>query len=454
MMTRLTFATRVGLIVFASVATVWFGAVALFFVSQSRGAGSAEPLPAQIVALVDLVERTNPAEQQRVIDAVSSDLMQLHLEGGDRVGPSSPRPLMRLGERRLERYLAALGGRHLSVTRPDGLQRWRWLSRLLPDALEFRIALRTDQTLVIDTRSTQLATLFGLPLGFGAGLFGTVIALLALLILHRETRPLARLAAEVDRIDLSSSPAPLTDPRHSAPEIRGLVAAFDRLQMRLAHLMKARMAMLGGISHDVRTFATRLRLRVDAIPDPEERKRAADDIEDMIRLLDDALLASRSGVGELAEELVEVDEVVRDDVMDRVAHGAAITMRVEQGGAETTILGDRLAVRRIVANLLDNALKYGRRVDVGVTRDAAQVVLTVDDDGPGIPVEQRELLLEPFVRLDASRNRRTGGAGLGLAVVRNLVEAQGGSVTLLDGPLGGARVLVRLPVFEASKRPD
>jgi signal transduction histidine kinase len=449
MMTRLTIATRVGLIVFASVATVWFGAIALFFVSQSRGSGSADPLPAQIVALVDLFERTDRAGQQRVIDAVSSDLMQLHLEDGDRVGESSARPLMRLGERRLERDLAALGGRHLSVTRPEGLHRWRWLSRLMPDALEFRIALKTDQTLVIDTRSMQLATLFGLPPGFGAGLFGTVIALLALLLLHRETRPLARLAAEVDRIDLSSSPTPLTDPRHSAPEIRGLVAAFDRLQTRLAQLMKARMAMLGGISHDVRTFATRLRLRVDTIPDPEQRKRAADDIEDMIRLLDDALLASRAGVGELAEELVEVDEVARDDVMDRVAHGAAVTMRVEQGGAGTTILGDRLAVRRIVANLLDNALKYGRRVDVGVIRTDAHVVLTVDDDGPGIPVDQRELLLEPFVRLDPSRNRRTGGAGLGLAVVRSLVEAHGGSVEIGDAPTGGARLMVRWPLFVA-----
>jgi signal transduction histidine kinase len=453
-MPRLTFATRIGLIAVVSVGLVWIGAVALFYLSQSRATSGTFPLPAQIAAIVELVERTPRDGQAAVLEAVSSDTMRVRLEAGDRVGTSSARPLLRLGERALERTLDALGGRRSSVTLPDAA-RARWLARLAPDTLELRIALSTDQTLVVDTRSTRLVTLFGLPVGFGAGLFGTLIALIALVVIHRETRPLARHAAQVDGLDLTriDEPSALasTDAalRRGAPEIRALVAAFDRLQTRLAQLMKARMAMLGGISHDVRTFATRLRLRVDAIPDADARQRAVGDIDDMIALLDDALLTSRAHVGELRDELVEVADVVRADVADRVAAGATIALHVVDG-AETTILGDRIALRRIAANLLDNAARYGRRVEVGVTRVDDLVEFTVDDDGPGIPADRRELLLEPFVRLEGSRNRATGGAGLGLAVVRTLVEAQGGSVRILDGPLGGARLCVRLPAFTAS----
>ena len=115
-----------------------------------------------------------------------------------------------------------------------------------------------------------------------------------------------------------------------------------------------------------------------------------------------------------------------------------------------TVLGDRLALRRIVANLVDNALKYGHIAHVAVEADAQAIVLTVDDEGSGIPPELREILLEPFVRLETSRNRQTGGAGLGLAVVCSLVEGHGGTVAIGDAPTGGARFSVRLPVFQPS----
>jgi len=448
-MPRLSFSTRIGLIVVASVALVWLGGVSLFYLSQARGNGAATPVPAQIAAIVDLVEHTPRERQRSVLDAVTSDRLLVRLEDGDQVGPSSPRPLIRLGGRAVEAYLAELGGRPMSVKRPEATDRQKPLSMITPGTLEFRVGLNTAQTLVIDTRNTLLVTFFGLPVGFGAGLLGTFIALFALSVLHRETRPLTRLAADVDGIDPNRMNEALPEPKGGAPEIAALVVAFNRLQTRLAHLMRARMAMLGGISHDVRTFATRLRLRVDAIPDAAQRQRAVADIDDMIRLLDDALLASRAGVGEGVDELVEVDEVVRDDVVDRIAHGASITVRVAQGGADTTILGDRLAVRRVVANLVDNAIRYGSVVHVGLGRVDALVVLTVDDDGPGIPPDRRRLMLEPFTRLDASRDRKTGGAGLGLAVVRTLVEAQGGSIVISDAPEGGARLTVRWPRFVA-----
>src|SRR5262249_49804137 len=143
--------------------------------------------------------------------------------------------------------------------------------------------------------------------------------------------------------------------------------AFNRLQVRLSDLVRSRIAMIGGISHDVRTFLTRLRLRVDRIPDEEERDRAAADIEDMIRLLADAVLASRAGARELAQELVDFAQVVLAEVDDRRAAGKPVELLVADapggnGGANTardtgrntTVLGDRLALRRVISNLVDN----------------------------------------------------------------------------------------------------
>ena len=290
----------------------------------------------------------------------------------------------------------------------------------------------------------------GLAAGFlGAGLFGTVVALLALVIMQRETRPLVRLAAAVDRVDPAGARVPLPDIRRNAPEVRAVVTAFGRLQDRLAELIQARMALVGGIAHDVRTFATRLRLRVDQIPDDAERQRAVVDISDMIRLLDDALVASRAGAGELPQELIAFDEVVRAEIDDRRNQHAPVRLDRAGESGELLLLGDRLALRRIIANLIDNALKYGRVADVALRTEAAHAVLIVDDQGPGIPPDKRNAMLEPFTRMDMSRNRSTGGAGLGLAVVRTLVEAHGGSIEIADAPRG-ARIIVRLPLFQDS----
>ena len=171
----------------------------------------------------------------------------------------------------------------------------------MANATEFRITLRSGEILIIDASTRLPITPLGLPVGFGAGLFGTIVALLALLVMQRETRPLARLAAAVDGVDLSIDPPLLPQARRSAPEIRAVIAAFNRLQGRLSEMLRARMTLIGGIAHDVRTFATRLRLRVEQIPDAAEKQRAIADIEDMIRLLDDALLSTRASAGGLLQ---------------------------------------------------------------------------------------------------------------------------------------------------------
>ncbi|WP_413987771.1 sensor histidine kinase [Labrys okinawensis] len=451
MMLRLTLATRMALIILVGLIAVWIVLLASHYWARGGDMESARPPPARIAALVELLEGADSRLTPLILTAATTAAFEPRLvsAGSD---AETILPLVDISERRP--YEQVLGGRPLTMTISPDLSfghRLRRLAALANNGLEFRIGLRTGQSLVIDTRSPVAVNRFGLPVGFFAGLVGTVIALLALLVMQRETKPLVRLAAAVDRVDLSNAPVPLPQPRRSAPEIRAVINAFNRLQGRLSGMMRARMALIGGISHDVRTFATRLRLRADFIPEEMERQRAIADIDDMVRLLDDALLSSRAGAGELSQEIVDFQEIVRAEVADRQASDARIVFTPATGAGGANVLGDRLALRRIVANVTDNALKYGQAAQVQTLRDGEAIVLVVDDEGPGIPPDQREILLEPFSRLESSRSRGTGGAGLGLSIVRTLAEAHDGTVEISDAPGRGARVSVRLPLFDKGR---
>jgi signal transduction histidine kinase len=459
-MLRWTLAARLALIVIVGFSVVAILIISVLYMTSIRETEAIRPTPERLVALAVLIERTAADQRGPVLEAVSSPQFVVRTEpvgwSSDRTpgqGPGTASPQAEL--RGL--YAAALGGRAVDVTAPPDQRSNPWfprLSRLTANATEYQITLRTGETLVVDAYSRLPVTPLGLPIGFGAGIFGTIVALLALLVMQRETRPLARLAAAVDRVDLTVDPPSLPQAHRSAPEIRAVISAFNRLQGRLSEMLRARMSLIGGIAHDVRTFATRLRLRVEQIPDVAEQQRAIADIDDMIRLLDDALLSNRAGAGGLMQEMVEFAGLIGAEADDRRAQGDAMDVTLEGAVDDAVVLGDRLALRRVIANIIDNAIKYGHlarvRVSLGRQTNVDTIVVTVDDEGPGIPADQRQAMLEPFNRLETSRNRATGGAGLGLAVVRSLVEAHGGSIEIAAAPSGGARVIVELPIFRAA----
>ncbi len=450
MILRMTFAARIGLIVVVGLGMAWISTIALYYIARAHTAESNTlPVPGHIAALVELIERTPSSERTLVLRVASSETFAARIDAGANTGTTAQRILPRLNQRAIESALQALGGRPVSVNFADTGERRPLFARLVPPTVDVRVGLRTGDTLVIEVGNALLLGPLGLPVGFGAGIFGTLIALLALLVMHRETKPLARLAEAVDRVDLSLDPVALPEARRSAPEIRSLIDAFNRLQSRLGELLRSRMAMLGGISHDVRTYATRLRLRAEKINDEAERDRAIADINDMILLLDDALLASRAGAGELAEEMVEIDDIIRAEVADRRSGGARIDYQGGHWEQVPIVLGDRLALRRVVANLADNAIKYGGSAHLRSMIVDKDFLLTVDDEGAGIPPEHRQAMLEPFSRLETSRSRGTGGAGLGLAIARGLTEAHGGALSIQQAPSGGGRISVRLPLFQS-----
>lgn len=450
-MLRLTLALRLALLVAIGCSTIAIVGIAVFYLTLARENELTQVSPARLAALAAQLEQSTPANREQLIEAVSSPQFMVRVGSVETFGASAGPPPPRQGKLR-ESYASALPGRVVDIVaapeRPLNPLYPR-LSRLITESVEFRISLRNGELLVIDAYTRLLVTPLGLPAGFGVGLFGTVVALLAMLVMQRETVPLARLAAAVDRVDLSVDPLPMPDARRRAPEIRAVIAAFNRLQGRLAEMLRARMTLVGGIAHDVRTFATRLRLRVEQIPDAAERQRAIADIDDMSRLLDDALLSTRAGAGGLSQEMIEFSALVCSDVEDRRAQGDAVDVEIEAGARDAIVLGDRLALRRVLSNIIDNALKYGCAAHVRTGVRGKNVVLSIDDHGPGIPEEKRQTVLEPFYRLEKSRNRSTGGAGLGLAVARSLIESHGGTIAIGAAQTGGARVTIALPVFQS-----
>ena len=252
-------------------------------------------------------------------------------------------------------------------------------------------------------------------------------------------------------MDPSGEPVQLTNIPSRTPETVALVKAFERLQNRLQSMIGSRFALISGVQHDVRSFATRLRLRIDHISDAAEREKAIRDIADMIDLLDNALLTARANVGALDEELLDLVALVEQETLDLGASGWNVVLKSLPQDREILVIADRLAVRRMLANLVDNAVKYGQIAYVELNERSNMAVLSVEDNGPGFAEGEFALLLEPFVRADPSRARNTGGAGLGLAVVRNLVEAQDGTIVLSNRPAGGGRAELRLPLFNAEK---
>ncbi|MBV6687741.1 HAMP domain-containing protein [Xanthomonas euvesicatoria pv. physalidis] len=251
--------------------------------------------------------------------------------------------------------------------------------------------------------------------------------------------PIKRFAEAADRLGRNPDAAALQ--RSGPPEIVRAADSFNVMQARLNRLINERTHMVAAIAHDLRTPLARLSFRLDGLQ-PPLRDKALADINEMKAMISAALdfIQNDRHRGERAPlDLRLLVESVVDNATDIGADAELLP------GPEITLDGDPLALRRAVMNLLENALKYGKRARLQLQRDGEDGVLWIDDDGPGIDPTQREQLLLPFVRGESSRNRDTGGIGLGLSVAHSIVLAHGGDLRLDNRPRGGLRVTVRLP---------
>jgi two-component system osmolarity sensor histidine kinase EnvZ len=269
------------------------------------------------------------------------------------------------------------------------------------------------------------------------GTAGLLFAIAAM-FMRNQVRAIRRLAAAAEAFGMGRDIG-LIKPE-GATEVRQAATAFNRMQERVRRFLVQRTEMLAGVSHDLRTPLTRLRLALAMMPPREElREDVAEmtaDVEEMERMIGGYLTFAR---GEGAEQ---AEPVNLSAVLEEVAAGA------RRSGAEVDVdappaltLSLRAdAVRRAITNLVDNARRHAHRVALAAVTQGRMVFVTVDDDGPGIPLERRESVFRPF------ESDSTGGTGLGLTIARDIVRAHGGEIVLEDSPLGGLRARIRLPV--------
>lgn len=266
------------------------------------------------------------------------------------------------------------------------------------------------------------------------------------LILRRIARPLKALTAQVEAFARSRALAGQLEPE-GPDDIRRLIVAHNAMERRVGALLDEKDVMLGAIGHDLKTPLAALRVRIEAVEDDTERGRMAATIEDINRSLDDILSLARVGRPSDPLESTELSALVADVVGEYEDMGEDVTL----GEAERLVMPLRATwLRRALRNLVSNALRYGTRARITLRREGGEAVLTVEDDGPGIPEHEIARMLEPFTRLEASRNSATGGAGLGLTLARAIADQHGGSLTLANrrdgGETRGLTATLRLPL--------
>ncbi|MEM8972697.1 MAG: ATP-binding protein [Pseudomonadota bacterium] len=445
---RLGFLGRLLLIVFALLIAFLALAVAMSFISQERRTIGTErfPVPAQAAAIVELLDRTSEPQRPGVLRAVSNERFLVSLtKDAISEGPTASR--MPAVEWLVGQYLETLPDRQVRVFIGKdarmgwiarGLERFRLSSRT---PISIQVALRDGSFATFRLRGDSTRRVFGIPAGFWLGVIGCLLAAVAMWAIVREARPLSALAQSVE--DFSEDGEPRSVDPQGAPEIRHLISASNAMQSRIAALLKGRTMLLGAISHDLKTYVTRLRLRAEFISPQDQQDRAVRDLDDMTDLIDTALAVARGTLTADRREHVDVFALVREEVERRP--NERITVAPEQPDRSANINGDPVSLKSVIANLLDNAARYADSCRVTISNDAEHVSLTIEDDGPGIADAERETVFEPFYRLDPSRNKATGGSGLGLAIAKQIVEGHGGRISLDASELGGARFQVTLP---------
>lgn len=435
--------TRMTAILLTGLAVMLLIGAALLVWPQGGGEGGVRfyqlPRPSEARAIVEAVEASPPAARTKVITALDTGVIRTTLQ------PDFPplRLRARIADDRdpgYQAYRTALGGRELRI---DIRRGGRLRDGALPGrhALLLSVRLTDGEVLVLRRRAPETARLFFGRVSLAVAALLAVTLLMLTLAVRQTTRPVTLLAREVARFgdDLNAKVLPLRGPR----ELRELSAAFNTMRDQIRGLMDERTRMLAAIAHDLRTYLTRLTLRAEFIADDTQRAKAGVDLAEMAQLLDDTLLFARQDAGRGdGARAIDLRRELETLVALRREMGQTVVLAPDIAGR---VWSSPLALRRMLDNLIDNAVRYGGAVTLEVRRLDGQVEIMVLDDGPGLPAAALATLTAPFERGESSRNRRTGGAGLGLSIVQALARGQGGQLVLSNRPEGGLAATITLP---------
>lgn len=304
-----------------------------------------------------------------------------------------------------------------------------------------------DNWMVARVRSPRAFNVMIQPLIVQTVIIYLVLVGAVALILRRITRPLAALTRRVEQFAVDPGSAGQLEP--SGPEdMQRLIEAHNAMEARIVAMLDEKDVMLGAIGHDLKTPLAALRVRIESVEDDTERARMAATIEDIVRTLDDILSLARVGRPSDPRERTELSALVASVVEEYEDMGEP----VELGDTQRTVLELRPTwLRRALRNLVDNAIRYGERAEVTLTREGQRAVIRIDDSGPGIPENEIAAMTNAFTRGDPSRNSATGGAGLGLALARAIADQHGGALVLAnrlgaDGRVEGLTARLELPI--------
>jgi hypothetical protein len=280
---------------------------------------------------------------------------------------------------------------------------------------------------------------------FAFALMTLTAGALTLWAVRRLTRPVRDLAAAAERLGRDVNAPPL--PEGGPAEVATAARAFNTMAERIRRFVGDRTQMVAAIGHDLKTPITRLKLRAELLDDDEQRRKILADLEEMEAMIGATLAFARDDAAAEPSVMVDLAALCRT-VLDEAADAAPdLAEAVTYDGPEhLTVRARPVALKRALANLVGNALAYGAAARLTLAPGAkGQLRIVIEDDGPGVPEAELEGVFQPFRRLEASRNRETGGTGLGLTIARNILRAHGGDVVLRNRPAGGLAALITLP---------
>jgi two-component system osmolarity sensor histidine kinase EnvZ len=382
-----------------------------------------------VAAVTDLYKNFHDEKDRDLLRRVSAfDLnIELVVLPKEPLPPPAPKPFFSLLDHELSRELSH------KLTNPF------WIDTVSrPNLVEIRVELEDATLQMIATRTQAYASNSHIFFIWTAAA-SLVIVMIATSFLRNQIRPILRLARAAEEFgkgrDIEFSP-------RGAREVRQAGAAFLEMKRRVERAIEQRTTMLNGVSHDLRTIITRFKLSIALLGTSAEATEMRKDVEEMERMVEAYLAFAKGDNGEIASstDMVAILDELKADTERR-----GIESSISFSG-NSRIIVKAAAIKRLLANLVGNAQRYGRRVDFTGVNDGKMLTINVDDDGPGIPVERREDAFRPFYRLDESRNQDAAHSGLGLAISRDIARSHGGDIQLTRSPLGGLRATVTLPV--------
>ncbi|MFC6489709.1 ATP-binding protein [Nitratireductor sp. GCM10026969] len=383
-----------------------------------------------IAAVIDIIE-TYPQENDyaEIIRIAQERLaLQISIEPSEPLPPPAPKPFFSILDRTLGEEITQQIGRPF------------WLDTVgNSNIIEIRIQLDDKVLRIFARRSQAYASNTHI---FLLWMVGTSLVLLTIAVafLRNQIRPISQLAEAAESFG-KGRPTPSDFRPRGAEEVRRAGTAFLQMRERIERQMEQRTAMLTGVSHDLRTILTRFKLQLAIASSKADIKALDQDIEDMRSMLEGYLAFARN---EASEDPGKFDLAAFLEKMEEEAKLRGAHLKTALSG-EREVLVRPNAFTRLLTNVIGNAFRYAPSTAVEARHGGGMLVITVDDDGPGIPPEKREDVFKPFVRLDTARNQDESGTGLGLSIARDIARTHGGDVILDDSPLGGLRVIIRVP---------